>query len=105
VETGEAVADAAVREVREEGGVRAEIVARLTPITYFFQARGTRIHKIVDFFAMIYVDGDPEQHDDEIDEARWFSEDDVLNLTFESERSLVAEARRILSDGAGPHQT
>jgi 8-oxo-dGTP diphosphatase len=97
VETGEAVADTALREVREEGGVQAEIVARLTPISYFFQAGGTRIHKTVDFFVMVYTDGDPAQHDHEVDEARWFSEGGEAQLTFESERSLVAEARRKLS--------
>jgi 8-oxo-dGTP pyrophosphatase MutT (NUDIX family) len=97
VEKGESVENAALREVREEGGVDAEIVAALTPITYFFRAGSARIHKRVDFFAMIYKDGDPAEHDHEIDEAKWFSASQETELTFESERSLVAEARGQLS--------
>jgi 8-oxo-dGTP pyrophosphatase MutT (NUDIX family) len=97
VEKGESVENAALREVREEGGVDADIIASLTPITYFFRAGSARIHKRVDFFAMIYKDGDPSEHDHEIDEAMWFAAVDEPRLTFESERALLAEARELLS--------
>jgi len=103
LETGETAEDAARREVREEAGVWGEIVARLEPISYFFQTRGSRIHKTVDYFAMRYVSGDPDDHDDEVDEALWVPAERAQSLTFPSETALVRAALNVLTAReAGP---
>jgi 8-oxo-dGTP pyrophosphatase MutT (NUDIX family) len=61
--------EAALREVREEGGVKARILADLGTIRYFFSFRGDNIAKTVHFFLMEYVSGDPKHHDHEVEEA------------------------------------
>jgi 8-oxo-dGTP pyrophosphatase MutT (NUDIX family) len=92
-ETSEA---AAIREVREEGGVAARIVAPLEPIVYFFRHGDRQIRKQVDFYVMMYLRGDPQDHDHEVDEARWMGAADGERLSFASERRLVRDALRVL---------
>src|SRR5450759_1601292 len=63
IDFGETAEQAAVREVREEGGVTARIEASLPPIRYFFQHRRQKIAKVVYYFLMRYESGDPGNHD------------------------------------------
>jgi 8-oxo-dGTP pyrophosphatase MutT (NUDIX family) len=88
---------AALREVREEGGVEARIVGPLGAITYFFRSGSRKFRKVVDFYLMEYVRGDPNDHDAEVDEARWFSLEDISRLTFKSEQEVVERARKLWS--------
>src|SRR5512140_1378073 len=50
--------NAALREVLEETGLHAEILASLDKIEYFFRAGDTLIQKEVDFYLMRYLAGD-----------------------------------------------
>jgi 8-oxo-dGTP pyrophosphatase MutT (NUDIX family) len=98
VEEGEEPAQAAVREVREEGGIESEVVAPLDTIRYQyiarFEAEPARIYKRVHFFLVRYVSGDPADHDDEVQEARWVPLEEALRLlTFKDERRMVELAR------------
>ena len=97
VDSGEEVAAAAFREVREEGGVDAEIIAPLKPVHYFYRSRGALIAKTVDLFLMHYVGGDVSRHDHEVSDARWFPLDQPDRLSYHSEAAAVAEARRRLT--------
>lgn len=87
---GESREDAAVREVLEETGLRAEIVEPLETIEYFFRAGDTLIHKFVDFFLMAYRGGDLQPQLEEVDDAAWFPLDEAL------ERSSFASEKRML---------
>jgi ADP-ribose pyrophosphatase YjhB (NUDIX family) len=84
---------AATREVREETGVEAELVEPLGDVTYFYQRKGRRIHKRVRFFLFRYVSGSTDDHDQEIEDARWMPLAEAAeNLTHPGEREMAARA-------------
>jgi 8-oxo-dGTP pyrophosphatase MutT (NUDIX family) len=108
LDPGESSQQAALREVREETGLRVRITGPLDSIEYWFVQSGTRIHKTVHYFLMEPVGGDLAAHDHEFDEVRWISFESAGSmLTFETERALVARAgevlaRRQVPDGTAP---
>ena len=59
IETDESSEEAAVREVREETGIEAEIEASLGETRYFYVWEDVRIRKTVHFFLMRATGGDP----------------------------------------------
>ena len=84
---------AALREVREETGVRGEIVEGLGDVRYWYQRRGRRVLKLVRFFLIEYRSGDLADHDHEIEEARWMPlEEAAGSLTYPGEREMVVRA-------------
>src|SRR5690606_39145415 len=75
-EPGEDPAASALREVREETGYRARIVDRLPDAHYSVDGRP----KVVRWFLMRAC-GDGSSHsDDEVDEVRWVSLGDAMEL-------------------------
>ena len=95
IEPGESPEQAAVREVREETGVTARIVAPLAGVDYWFaEGSAKRIKKHVDFFLLGYVEGSETNFDArEVDDARWFPcAEAIVRLTHASERRVAAEA-------------
>lgn len=95
IEPGETKEEAALREVREETGLEGRIEEELGEVSFrYVRKQRKRIHKHVVFFLMVYTAGSTDNHDDEVDEARFFPIDDALErLTFDSERDMVARAR------------
>ena len=86
---------AAAREVREEGGVEAELIEPLGDVRYHYRREGRLIAKRVRFFLFRWRSGSPEDHDHEIEDARWVPlERAVRELTYPGERDMV---RRVLS--------
>jgi 8-oxo-dGTP pyrophosphatase MutT (NUDIX family) len=84
---------AARREVAEEAGVTAELVDELGDVTYRYERRGRRIAKTVRFFLFEYLSGSVEDHDHEIEEARWMPlEQAARELTYSGEREMVQRA-------------
>jgi len=93
VDPGETAEQAAAREVREEAGVEADLVGRLGDVRYFYQRDGRRIFKRVRFFLFAYRSGDPSDHDDEVEEARWMDLAEAATaLTYDGERAMAARA-------------
>ena len=89
----ESPAEAALREVREEAGVEAEVVDSLGEVRYWYQRGGRRIAKVVEFFLLRYVSGDVGDHDHEVEHARWIPAAQALTtLTYAGERDMVREA-------------
>jgi 8-oxo-dGTP pyrophosphatase MutT (NUDIX family) len=102
-EKGEAIEHTAVREVAEETGCVATIGPRLDKLDlwYTWQENGTRVrhHKLVYLYLLRYVRGSTQDHDDEVDEARWFSAADALAcLTFPSERRAVERGLALIAE-------
>ncbi len=93
IEEGEAMEDAAIREVREETGYTAEIEASLGDTKYFYVWEDTRIRKTVHFFLMRCTGGDPSERDDEMEEIRWFPLERALKrAAYRGERDVLARA-------------
>jgi 8-oxo-dGTP pyrophosphatase MutT (NUDIX family) len=89
----ETAQDAALREVHEEAGVEARALEKLGDVRYFYQRDGRRIAKVVSFFLLEYVSGEPDDHDDEVEEARWMPlEEAATALTYKGERGMAARA-------------
>ncbi len=70
-DSGETIEETALRETREETGLKVEIERPLRSIRYYFVRGSTRFHKTVHFFLMQPVGGALEEHDAEFDEVRW----------------------------------
>lgn len=102
VDEGESPEVAALREVREEAGVETERLGLIETIEYWYQSvrygRPVRYHKFVHFYLMEYRSGDVANHDHEIEEARWVSFEEALELLdFKSEREVVKKAREMIA--------
>jgi 8-oxo-dGTP pyrophosphatase MutT (NUDIX family) len=93
VDAGETAEQAAAREVREEGGVEGKLVGDLGDIRYVYMRGGVRVFKRVRFFLFAYRSGDPADHDEEVEEARWMDlAEAARELSYAGERSIVARA-------------
>ena len=102
VESGESPDVTALREVREEAGVDAELVSHIDMVEYWYFAteRGERVrfHKFVDFYLLRYKSGDVSDHDREVNEARWMEIGEAERaLAFKSERQVVARAAELIA--------
>lgn len=109
VEPGEDPADTAMREVREETGLEAAIVAPLGDISYFYVWDAERVRKKVTFFLMDVVGGDVALHDHEMEEVRWFAlPESIRRADYPTEREVLERAARLIAgdggsaEGAGP---
>lgn len=100
-EDGESFEQTAIREVREEAGVHAEVVGALDMIKYTYTStydpEPARVRKQVHFFLLRYLRGSTDDHDDEVQEACWteISEAERI-LAFKDERRMMAMARAAL---------
>ncbi len=100
VRRGETAEAAAIREIAEETGLNGAIERHLATIEYWFRAGPTRIHKYVDFFLLQYIDGALVPQQAEVDDARWFSLEQALDLaSFTRERDVLELVRRLVESG------
>ena len=110
---GESPEETALREVKEETGLKGEIVERLGQIDYWFylpvrpglptdrqagwKPEKARYHKTVHFFLMKYVSGDTAAHDWEVKSAQWFSIDEAISkMAYKNEIEMVEKAKKAL---------
>jgi 8-oxo-dGTP pyrophosphatase MutT (NUDIX family) len=102
VEPGESLEAAALREVREEIGLPAEIVAPLGSVEYIFHEQQTAVTKTVHFFLMRLVSDDTHSLDGEMQRVYWSPIETAMDaLTFDTEQQIVASAQRALADASG----
>lgn len=102
VDPGESPQVTAVREVREEAGVEADLIKLIETIEYWYRSvkygKPIRYHKFVHFYLLEYKSGDVANHDHEVEESRWVSFDEALRLLdFKSERDVVEKAREMIA--------
>jgi len=117
IDAGEKPEQTALREVEEETGVRAELIAKLADIKYVYVrswGNKARVFKIVSFFLLQYRSGklgniSPEMRV-EVQRAFWIPLDDAASLlSYKGEREVIAAAQKYLaahtefgSSNAGP---
>ena len=95
---GETPEAAAAREVTEETGVTAELIDKLGDVEYSYERRGRRRAKRVAFYLFEYRSGSLEDHDHEIEDARWMPmAEAAVALTYPGEREIVRRALSRLS--------
>jgi len=104
VDSGEKPEATAVREVREETGIQAAKIAKLTDIKYVYVRTWSdkqRVFKIVTFYLLRYESGDiddisPEMRI-EVKQAAWIPLEDAKHkLTYKGERDVVRLAQQYL---------
>ncbi len=82
---------AALREVKEEGGVEAKIIKKIGSMKFFFNARDKgRVLKFVTFYLMGWVRDLPEGFDGETAEVLWLPfEEAYKKLSFSGEKQML----------------
>ena len=102
IEEGEKGAETAVREVREETGLDAEVVEKLGDIKYWYVRKwsdGERVFKVVSFFLLRYRAGSLRDYQRaEVDGAEWVPLADAPGLlAYKGEKDMARLALSKLS--------
>ena len=105
---GERPEQTAEREIAEETGVQARLVAKLGDVRYVYtqtwgSGRGDRIFKIVSFYLFRYAGGRlgeiPAELAHEIEEARWLPLEEAPSLlAYQGERDMAEQALIALAE-------
>jgi len=106
----ELMAQAALREVEEEGGIKAKIVDdKPIKVFYMYQWQNSPhggktgekilVKKTVYYFLMEYLSGDPKNHDWEISDAKFVSEKELKKtLTYKSDKEAFEKILKIFKN-------
>ncbi|MES2833840.1 MAG: NUDIX hydrolase [Pseudomonadota bacterium] len=95
IEPGERAVDAALRELREETGVEAEIIGLIDVVDGLFPEAG--VHYVLIDYAARWLSGEPMAGDDASD-ARFMSFDDALRLVaWDETRRIIRAARDMMA--------
>jgi len=102
IERGEPPEQAAQREAREETGLSGTIVTKIDTIKYSYVAKWEkptiRVFKIVTFYLLKFTEGDPSQHDREVDRVEWFPiEKAITTATYPQEKTILRKAKDFIA--------
>jgi 8-oxo-dGTP diphosphatase len=94
----EQIQKAAVKEVEEEGGVKARVVEKIGTIKYFFKLSRVTILKFVTFYLMEYDKDLESGFGPETLKVEWLEFDKArAKLDYSNERKVLDDARDIIS--------
>jgi 8-oxo-dGTP pyrophosphatase MutT (NUDIX family) len=101
VNRGEDPEQTALREVREETGIESALLNPIDKIEYWYygssESKRIRFHKIVHFYLLKFLSGSTNDHDQEVEEARWVEIDEAQRLlAFKSEKEVVVKAKNMI---------
>ena len=99
IDPGESKEQTALREVKEEAGVDAEIQEYLDEITIFYTSdEKEKVRKTSYFFLMEYKSGNPEKdHGWEVENPIWLrAEEAIKKLDYPGEKKMVEKAANLL---------
>jgi len=92
IERGEPPEKAAEREAREETGLSGRIVGKIDTM---------RVFKIVTFYLLKYMEGDPSRHDWEVDRVEWFPiEKAISSATYPLEKGILKKAKLLIASNS-----
>ena len=98
IEPGERAEQTAVREITEETGVRAHVVAALGTIDYWFNAGDRRVHKTVHHYLLGFDEGELSTADHEVGAIAWVRLPDLPGrLVHADERRLATVAAELIA--------
>lgn len=106
IDPGETAEQTAVREVREETGLNAEVLTKLGDSKYVYVRTwgdGARVFKVVSFYLLRYRSGKlgnlPAETRHEVARTLWLPlEEATRRLTYKGDRDMAAAALQFLSD-------
>ncbi|AOD21285.1 NUDIX hydrolase [Rhodococcus pyridinivorans] len=99
IEQGETAEETAMREVREETGVRSSVLAELGSIDYWFVTEGRRVHKTVHHYLLRYLGGELSDADVEVTEVAWVPLRELrTRLAYADERKLADIADQLIAE-------
>jgi 8-oxo-dGTP pyrophosphatase MutT (NUDIX family) len=105
LENAERAEDAAVREVREETGLRElELRGMIESIDWYFRFRGRLIHKVCHFFLMETTQRETApQRAEGITACRWVSfPEATAAISYANARQVLRRAHEMITGGAQP---
>jgi len=96
----EPLEETALREVREEGGIKAKIVKKISsPAQYWYVWEREKIKKIVWYFLMKYLSGSERDHDLEVSDSGWFTTEEAeKKLTYPSDKKIFALVKKMIEN-------
>jgi len=95
IDPGETKEQTAIREVKEEAGVEAEIQEHLGEVTIFYTSpEKEKVRKTSQFFLMKYKEGDPgKDHGWEVENTQWLTaKEAVKKLDYPGEKKMIEKA-------------
>jgi len=98
IDKGETLEQAALREVAEEGGVKAKIIAKLPTLKVFFtNPDGQKVMKFITYFVMEWQEDLKEGFGWETEEVKWVSQEEAADLLiYKNEKELLEKAAETL---------
>ncbi len=93
IDKGEKSDTAALREIKEETGIEAEIVKKLGDSQYIFTRNGEKIFKLVVYYLLKYKSGEIQPQELEVLEVKWFEPAEAMELlSFKKDKEFLVKA-------------
>jgi 8-oxo-dGTP diphosphatase len=97
IEVGESPLQAALREVKEETGFDAEVLAQAGTAEWSYDRNGERFHETIHYYFLRPASVAPAPHDTEFETVRWVSIQEARRiLSYPEERQLI---ERVIASG------
>ena len=97
LEEEESTEQAAVREVEEETGIKAEIIQKIGQSKYNLTKNGENIFKVVTIYLMRFISGDLTPQITEVSNVIWLPYEEALKkLSYPKDKDLLRKAKELL---------